>query len=326
MGETASPRGKPRAGLPKGLGLWRFPNFFKSLSIDAPQWGLVTASQLHFRRLTMEWGARQLPPVAERSGGEPLMVHFMSGREHWAMTAFCAYSLLESTRTNLVPVVLDDGSLDEAKRDELRRILRNVRFLEARAAAEKVETALDRDRFPALHRMRSELPLMKKLLDLHAGESGWKLFLDSDMLFFREPQWMLEWLRGATHPVYMWDFQDSYGYTRETIERVLGAKMPKMINTGFCGLRSDAIDWDLLERWAAKLHEAGGTNHFSEQCLAAMWMSVSNAMAAPREYLIWPPEEESREPSAVMHHYVAESRTWYYIFGWPGILGRKHTT
>jgi hypothetical protein len=51
-----------------------------------------------------------------------------------------------------------------------------------------------------------------------------------------------------------------------------------------------------------------------------MLIGKSGGEAAPRDYLIWPSADESRRPTAVMHHYVAESRTWYHIFGWPGIL------
>jgi hypothetical protein len=87
-----------------------------------------------------------------------------------------------------------------------------------------------------------------------------------------------------------------------------------------CGLQSETINWDRLEYWARLLHSAEGTNHFSEQCLTAMMMAVNGGSAAPREYLIYPSEAESRKPTAVMHHYVAESRTWYHIHGWPQLI------
>ena len=306
----------------KGHGLWRFPNFFRSLYLDTPAWGLATASQLHFRRLTLESAARKLPEINLRRIGEPLSVYFMSGREHWAMTAFCAFSLMNSTRANLVAIIIDDGTLRDPERGELRRILPGLRFLDNAEIEARVLSALPPSRYPFLYTMRERLPLMRKLIDLHAGERGWRLFLDSDMLFFREPQWMLDFLRNPHHPVYMWDYQDSYGYSSALMESVLGRSMPEKVNTGFCALRSDAIGWDQLEHWAKQLHSAEGTNHFSEQCLTAMMMTRNGGQAAPTEYMIWPSKEESRRPSAVMHHYVAESRTWYHIYGWPGMLRR----
>lgn len=236
------------------------------------------------------------------------------------MTAFCAYSLLRSSESDIQPNIMDDGSLSGPACIELHRILPGAVFLGPKECSERVHTHLARSRFPALHAMRDDLPLMRKLMDLHAGSSGWKLFLDSDILFFRDPQWMIAWLQQPRQPVYMHDYQNSYGYSAALLEKLLGAPMPPMVNTGLCGLRSDAIDWTQLEHWAARLLAKEGVNHFSEQCLVAMLMHKTGGVGAPRDYLVRPSETESKHPSAVMHHYVAESRTWYHILGWPAIL------
>ena len=307
----------------KGRGLWRIPNFFRSLSLDSPQLGLAIAARFNFRRLTMERAARHLPRSGNAGQSDALPVYFMSGRDHWPMTAFCAFSLLESTNSNIIPMVMDDGTLDDAARSELRRILPRVVFLNHGTSEENVHRWLPERRFPALHAMRRELPLMRKLLDLHAGQNGWRLFLDSDIVFLEEPDWMLDWLRAPGHPVYMWDFQDSYGYTPSLLESTLGARMPPMVNSGFCGLRSESIDWDQVERWAKRLLSSAGTNHFSEQCLTAMIMATNGSRPAPKDYLIWPTQEESHYPTATMHHFVAESRVWYHVYGWPAILRRS---
>jgi hypothetical protein len=288
--------------------------------LDSPQLGFTNAARFNFRRLTMERGARHLPRSVDTGGQDALPVYFMSGRDHWAMTAFCAFSLLRSTEANIIPIVMDDGTLGARERAELKRILPPAVFLNHETLEQNVHRWLPESRFPALHAMRRELPLMRKLLDLHAGQTGWRLFLDSDILFWSEPVWMLEWLRSPGHPVYMWDFKNSYGYTPALLEETLGQAMPPMINTGFCGLQSEAIDWEQMEYWANRLRSAEGTNHFSEQCLTAMMMTRNGSLPAPKDYLIWPRAEESRSPTAVMHHYVAESRVWYHVYGWPAIL------
>jgi hypothetical protein len=306
----------------RGHGLWRIPNFLRALRNDTPRLGFSTAAAVHYRRLMMERGARQLPRSAEPLQQDPLPVYFMTGRDHWAMTAFCAFSLLESTNSNVVPMVMDDGTLGPEERYELTRILPRTVFIPRESCEENVNCSLPEHRFPALRAMRRELPLMRKLLDLHAGQTGWRLFLDSDVLFWSEPVWMLDWLRAPAHPVYMWDFENSYGYSLELLESTLGRPMPPLINTGFCGLLSQSIDWELLEHWASRLREAEGTNHLSEQCLCAMLMTTNGSRPAPKEYMIWPTCEETRYPTAAMHHYVADSRVWYYIYGWPAILRR----
>jgi hypothetical protein len=312
----------PRAHLPfwKGRGLWRIPNFFRSLYLDAPRIGLSTAGTLHYRRLTIERRARSLPVAPKRGHNDPLPVYFMTGREHWAMTAFCAYSLLHSSESDMQPIIMDDGSLSGSARIELQRILPGARFLTPQECSEQVAIHLAKSRFPALHAMRDQLPLMRKLMDLHAGSSGWKLFLDSDMLFFHDPRWMIAWLKQPRQPVYMHDYQNSYGYSAALLEELLGGPMPPMVNTGLCGLRSDKIDWEQLESWATRLLAKEGVNHFSEQCLTAMLMHKMDGVGAPGDYLVRPSEVEAKHPSAVMHHYVAESRTWYHILGWPAVL------
>jgi hypothetical protein len=290
------------------------------LYLDAPKIGLGTASVLHYRRLTIERGARRLPAAQNKQGGDPLPVYFMTGREHWAMTAFCVYSLVRCSEAGIQPIIMDDGSLSGPARAELQRILPGSMYLSAQKSDERVQAHLARSRFPALHAMRNGLPLMRKLIDLHAGTSGWKLFLDSDILFFRNPQWMAAWLKRPQEPIYMHDYQNSYGYPPALLEELLGGPMPPMVNTGLCGLRSDAIDWEQLEYWASQLLARQGVNHFSEQCLTAMLLYKTGGIGAPGDYLVRPSEAESKRPSAVMHHYVAESRTWYHISGWPAIL------
>jgi hypothetical protein len=51
----------------------------------------------------------------------------------------------------------------------------------------------------------------------------------------------------------MTDVADAYGYPLATMERLAGAPIPPRVNVGFCGLRSDEIDWDRLEHWTRQL-------------------------------------------------------------------------
>ena len=305
--------------LKTNLGLWRIPNFARSVWVDTPSHGLSIASRKHYRRLTQSDTAGRLPPGRVRMG-EPLYVHLLSGRDHWPMTAFCIFSLLQSTRANIVPVVVDDGTLSEREREPLRRISPALQFSSAEECRAQVEDCLPASRFPALRKLHNALPLMRKLLDVHAGRKGWRLFLDSDILFHREPVWMLDWLRSPERPAYMLDYQNSYGYSDALLRATSGAPMPANVNTGLCGLHSDKVDWELLEFWASRLYSTEGVNHYSEQCLTAMLMRVNGSRPAPgEEYRILPDRAEVRNPTAAMHHYVAESRIWYYVDGWPRI-------
>jgi hypothetical protein len=304
--------------LKTNLGLWRIPNFAHAVWVDTPSHGVSVACQKHYRRLTQGDAARRLPSVHARTG-QLLYVHLLSGRDHWPMTAFCVFSLLRCTSANIVPMIVDDGTLSERERDALREISPALQFSSVQECREQVERCLPPSRFPALRKLHSSLPLMRKLLDVHAGRKGWRLFLDSDILFYREPVWLLDWLRSPERPVYMLDYQNSYGYSDSLLCATMGAPTPANVNTGLCGLRSDEIDWELLECWASRLYSEG-VNHYSEQCLTAMLMGMNRSRPAPwKDYRILPDRAEVRHPTAAMHHYVAESRVWYYVDGWPRI-------
>jgi hypothetical protein len=137
------------------------------------------------------------------------------------------------------------------------------------------------------------------------------------MLFFRRPDLLLAWLEAPARPVHMTDVHDAYGYSRTLMDSLAGAPIPRRLNVGLCGLRSDELDWDRLESWCHSLQDAEGTSYYQEQALAAMWLAGRECVAAPAEdYVLMPNEDEARHPRAVMHHYVHLSKRGYFRHGW----------
>jgi hypothetical protein len=137
------------------------------------------------------------------------------------------------------------------------------------------------------------------------------------MLFFRRPDLLLAWLDTPARPLHMTDVQDAYGYSRALMEALAGRAIPRHLNVGLCGLRSDAIDWDRLETWCRRLQEAEGTSYYQEQALAAMWLAGRECVVAPpADYLLMPSEGEAQQPHAVMHHYVDLSKRGYFRYAW----------
>ena len=150
----------------------------------------------------------------------------------------------------------------------------------------EIEAALDQHlpaaRFPILRARRRELVLVRKLVDLHVGRSGWRLYLDSDMLFFRRPDVLLEWLHRPSLPLHMVDVQNAYGYPLELLATLAGAPVPERVNTGIIGLDSATFDWERLESWARRLQETAGTSYFLDQALMAMsWPGTGTRRLRP---------------------------------------------
>lgn len=267
-------------------------------------------------RRAMRVAAAQLPPLPAPAEGAP-EVYFLTGRRFWFQTAFCFWSLGRVAGTSLRGVFVDDGTLDDVLEAECRRLFPGCLVQRAGAVAARLDRELPADRFPILRTRRAEYPNLRKLTDVHAGESGWRLVLDSDMLFFRRPDWLLAWLAAPDRPLHMTDVQDSYGYPRSLLERLAGQPVPVRLNVGLCGLRSDEIDWHRLESWCHQLQDEAGTSYYQEQAIVAMMLAGRNCRIAPAEdYRLMPSEAEAGRPTAVMYHYVDLSKRGYFRHAW----------
>ena len=276
-------------------------------------------------RRAMRRAALRLSPADEApaSPQQPYEVHVLTGQKFWYQTAFCLRSLIAQARPiNIIPVFYDDGTLAE-HRQILACIFPNHRFVSKAEVHERLETHLPKGRFPFLRERWENYPNIRKLIDPHLSSSGWKLVLDSDMLFFRRPDFLLDWCARPRRPLHMIDMEESYGYPRPLLERLAGAPIPERLNVGLCGLQSAALDWERIEQWIENLTRSAGTHYYLEQALVAMIVAGQEcAVATPDDYHTWPTPEEAAMPNAVMHHYVAESKISYFRYGWKACLRR----
>lgn len=268
-------------------------------------------------------GRRAMQAAADRLAPRPApphpapAVHFLTGRKYWYQTAFCAWSLSRSSGREFVPVLHSDGSLDSQLQAECQRVFPGAVTVDSSELEARLETHLPVARFPALRAQRRTYLHLRKLTDVHVGRTGWQLVLDSDMLFFRRPDALLAWLDAPLRPLHMLDVQDAYGYPDPTLRELAGRPLPSHVNVGICGLRSEAIDWEKLEWWAAQLLARHGTSYYLEQALVALLLAGADAERLPaRDYLLLPDEAECRAPTAVLHHYVAESKRGYFRHAW----------
>jgi hypothetical protein len=269
----------------------------------------------------MTHAAAQLTPQSHPPAKDWPELHFLTGKKFWDQTAFCLQTFQAQAGRAAQAVFHDDGSADEATRAQLTRLFPAAHWRRTAEIEAGLDTVLPAAKFPVLRERRAHYPNLRKLTDVHAGAHGWRLVLDSDMLFFRRPDFLLAWLASPTRALHMVDVQDSYGYSRPLLESLAGAPLPPRVNVGLCGLRSDALDWEKLEFWCRRLIEAEGTSYYLEQALVAMLFAGHDCAAAPAEdYLLLPSEDECRAPRAVMHHYVAQSKRGYFRYAWRAAL------
>jgi len=273
-------------------------------------------------RVAMERAAADLPSRPRPAAGAP-EVCFLTGKKFWYQTAFCCWSLCQESGCEFAPVFIDDGTFDDALHGECLRLFPGAILLHRREIEDRLDAHLPAARFPALRGQRRTYVHLRKLTDAHAGRRGWRMVLDSDMLFFRRPDALLAWLAAPARPVHMLDVHDAYGYPTTTLAILAGRPVPEKINVGVCGLQSDAIDWEKLEHWCRELLARHGTSYYLEQALVALLLTNETPVRLPAaDYLLMPTEAECRAPTAALHHYVAESKRGYFRHAWRHVASR----
>lgn len=271
-------------------------------------------------RLEMIKASRLLPPLPAPNP-RAIEICFLTGRRFWYQTAFCFWTLCHHSDGSFAPIFLDDGSFDSDLRAECLRLFPGACIPTRSEVDERLDAALPASRFPTLRHQRLTYLHLRKLVDAHAGLDGWRLVLDSDMLFFRRPDALLDWCKNPSRPVHMVDVEDAYGYPTKTLTELMWEAIPAKVNVGICGLRSNSIDWEKMEWWCTRLIELHGTSYYLEQALVALLLTgVETKSLPPEDYLLMPDEHECRSPTAAMHHYVAESKRGYFRHSWKTII------
>jgi hypothetical protein len=251
------------------------------------------------------------------TGGRPVEVQVLTGNKFWYQTAFCLYSFAVASRREVRAVIHDDGSLEAHQAGTLVRLFPGSRVETRDMIMARLDELLPAAKFPTLRGRRLELPLIKKITDIHVGRAGWRMFFDADLLFFRRPDVLLEWWNNPRLPLTSVDAAYAYGYSMDLLNEIAGKPVYDFINTGLLGLKSDAIDWEKMEYWCRTLIERAGTDYYQEQALVALQVAGSDRVVLPREdYLVYPRGDEAARCTAVMHHYVDLSKKSYFRDNW----------
>lgn len=244
-------------------------------------------------------------------------LHFLTGRKFWYQTAFCLHSLQAASGRAFRAVFHDDGTLDPEITGRLGGLFPHAEIRLRAGQETRMADVLPPNRFPFLQDRRRHYPNILKLTEVHAGARGWQLVLDSDMLFFRRPDFLLKWLAAPDRPLHLIDVADAYGYPLPLMAELADAPISHLVNVGLTGLQSESLDWERLEFWCRRLTEAHGTSYYLEQALVAMLVAGRPCTIAPApDYRLAPDDSECRAPRAVLHHYVANSKRGYFRHAW----------
>lgn len=231
------------------------------------------------------------------------------------------YSLAKKGGNTIKPVFVDDGTLTDSLIKQIKTQFPGCTIKTSAEIEAGIKKHLPVAKYPVLNKKRAIYPHIKKLTDVHAGSSGWKIVLDSDMLFFKYPTEIINWLDNPEQPFFLYDPVLSYHYSIPLMEKLAANAIIPNLNVGAIGLKSESIDWDKLEQWISELEEKEGTNYLLEQALSAMLAAGKPTIIATQEdYIVMPGKAEVEHPAGTLHHYVAQSKEWYYKTAWQKVI------
>jgi hypothetical protein len=266
----------------------------------------------------MRAAAAALPPVSLPDwglAGPPC--RFLTGARFIHQTIFCARSFEWACGTHVRLEIFSDGTPAPAHTAMLRRALPHAALIEDTATAVRLDRVLPANRFPVLRRLRASQPLMRKLLDLHAGFDGPSLYLDSDMLFFGPPVVLRNWLRAPAGELFMPQHGDALVNNRAQLERVFGQPLLPGVNTGILAVDDRGFDWPALENAAAMLTDVERAHPWAEQTLFAWHLSRRHATPLSLEnYFLCHNRQDLGPNPPPLRHYVHKSKALYAAREW----------
>ena len=246
-----------------------------------------------------------------------LELHMVVGKRFWYMASFALVSLKKHLSSPVQVHFYSDGTLTAEHEKVLRQLPVEAVFHGSDEIMARVEKELPRTRYPVLRERLDNYPNIRKLISPHVGSHGPKIVLDADVLFFGKPDELCEWLEKPKGVLCATDITESYGYSRDLLEKLADGRLPAKVNVGVTGMISEKIDWDQLEKWCAELHAQEGKSYYLEQALIAM-MCVGNGLLqlAEKRYITYPHEVETSARAGVMQHYVDLSKKQYFRELW----------
>ncbi len=251
------------------------------------------------------------------SDGKAVEIHMLVGTRFWFMAAFALVSLQRQVGRPVHVHFYDDGTLEARQREKLGTLASAVTFHDRAGIDARIEQYLPEDRFPSIRERLRHYPNLKKLTDPHVASTGPKLVMDADVLFFGEPDELLRWWDNPINALCATDVTESYGYSRPLMQKLAGAPIPRDINVGITGLRSETIDWEQLENWCRELITREKTNYYLEQALVAMICAQKPyTQLGLARYITGPSDRQVLNGEGVMQHYVDLSKREYFRNAW----------
>lgn len=233
----------------------------------------------------------------------PVSLHMVLSRRMLEMGMLTLRSLEFHTGRHWAPFIHEDGSLGDRDVETLRSHFPDARVIRRADADRELDTVLAAH--PAARESRRRHNWFLKNFDTwHYAPHDRYIVIDSDIVFFRRPEKLLNWIaRGEDTVWVMEDTNEKYAMPREEIEAVMGFPLWRKVNSGLDLLPRAAFDPDLAEKFLSLCGPRARHFQFLEQTFFAVTGSAwGRGGTLPPEYEIsW---GNFRRKDGVCRHYV----------------------
>lgn len=231
-----------------------------------------------------------------------ISVHMLVSSKTWHAGLLAAMSFEFFTERRWNFFIHEDGSVNEIDRKKIEKVFPGVRFVSRKESEERVQKYLEAHPLCVDHRKRHNLFL--KFFDVPSFAEERFIFLDSDVIFFRKPQEILDWADDKSEAfLYNEDSQEKYCIPRNEIETAFKLTLLPRFNSGLMLLPKKSLSLDCAEDFLKTFESIAHHPQFFEQTLYAVMATQSEkAKPLPLSYEIsW---NFFRKKNAIARHYI----------------------
>ena len=251
----------------------------------------------------------------DRSG---VSLHMVVGHSMLPMGLVALRSWEFHTKRRWRIFIHEDGTFSSGDRISLMKHFPDAQIIDRAVADREVQDSLRP--YPSCRENRMKHNWFLKVFDTRHYAPGERyIILDSDIVFFRRPARVLDWVDGASDEMWiMEDDREKYSHPRAEIEQTMQLRMVQRGNSGLDLLNKSAADLGLADRFLSECGAGARQYEFLEQTIFAVWASAwGRGGLLPRdEYEItW---NNFRGPRAVCRHYIGPAKNdAFFVEGAP---------
>ncbi|OGY50281.1 MAG: hypothetical protein A3J65_04600 [Candidatus Buchananbacteria bacterium RIFCSPHIGHO2_02_FULL_45_11b] len=254
---------------------------------------------------------------------DDLSLHILSCHRDLVILIWSLFSFYQVSEFFGQLFIHNDGSLTNRDKAILKKFFPGAIIIEPAEALDCFDKKLAD--YPLIKKYRLEYPeffLLKKLIDPYCvSQKPWRLIIDSDLLWFKNPDFIGREILGQNAPnSYMIKGEDfsrhpNYVYFKD------GSKLEDNLanfNSGAVFYAKENFALDKLQEYFAKIDKDNKqNNHFIEQAGYAYCLKNLKPLT-PDKYLI----SAKAGPDAVLRHYTSPKRPLFYLEGLKKIINK----